>query len=124
MAEIAENVRRLADRAQGAAGAAGLPAPGVNQWLVVVLSEFAPLVDKLAPGTDAAALRENAAAAAAKGEFGSQVAADALFADASTFASGRGSESVQAKDLVAAVDAADAARAHIGGQVAPELVDG
>lgn len=78
-------------------------ASGVNQWWSVVLHRFAPMVESLAPGLEAASLAAEVAARLRDGDIGAPLGSEHVVAAAARRARRLDKDRVSERDVVAAV---------------------
>lgn len=82
---------------------AGREQAGVNDWLLLLLDRFAPMVQSLSPGLDLAAAKSAARQAVQSGTAGLPLAAAALTSQSGEIARALGKSQIGERDLVAAV---------------------
>lgn len=100
---VSANARVLLDAAARAASERGLAAPGLNQWMCVVLGNCRGIAERIVGGTDFIAVQAACKAAVEHAENGPSTDPAAVLSAASARAAQRGGGEVTPRDVVAAV---------------------
>jgi ATP-dependent Clp protease ATP-binding subunit ClpC len=102
-ADISSNARTLLEAAGRAASERGLSAPGLNQWMCVVLGQCRGIAERVSPGYDFVAVETGCRAAVEGGDAGPATGDAAVVSAARARTATRGELEVTPRDIVAAV---------------------